>query len=137
MTGLFHAHSGLRYLVLLAGLVAALFFLFGFLTRRPSGKGERIAMAVFTGALDLQILLGIVMVAMGNFYGALMGHLFMMLLAGVTAHVAGILARRTTDDHRAHGLRLGGVLIALLLIVGGILAIGRSVLGAGVPSITS
>lgn len=136
MTGIFHAHSGVRYLVLLLGVVAALMFLWGFVTKRPASRADRIVMAAFSGVLDLQIVLGITLMAMGLFYGALMGHLLMMLLAAVAVHAASVAARRTTDDQRAHGIRLAGVLLALVLIAGGIMAIGRSILGAGVPSIT-
>lgn len=136
MTGLYHAHSGLRYLVFLVGLIAALLFLYGIFAKRPAGKAERIAMATFTGVLDLQVLLGIALVAMGIFYGALMGHLMMMVLAAISAHAAGVMARRTTDHRRAHSIRLAGVVLALVLIMAGIMAIGRSVLGTGVPAIT-
>lgn len=136
MTALYHAHSGIRYLVLLLALVAVGVFLHGFLTRRATGKGDRITMAAFTGSLDLQILLGVALVVAGIFYGALMGHLMMMLLAAISAHAASVMARRTTDDRRAHAIRLAGVVLALLLIVGGVMAIGRGPLEANVPAQT-
>ena len=135
MTGIYQAHSGIRYLVLLLGIVAIVLYLFKFIGRRPATKGDRILMSVFVGAFDLQVLLGVVLVAAGIFYGALMGHLMMMLLALVSVHAASVMARRATDDRRAHGLRLGGVLLAFLLILGGIMAIGRSPFGSGPPSV--
>lgn len=134
MTALYHAHSGVRYLVLLLALVVALVALHGLVTRRASGGGDRKLMSVFVGVLDLQILLGIGLVLMGIFYGALMGHLMMMILAAVAAHAAAVMARRTTDGRRAHGIRLAGVALALLLIVGGIMAIGRSPLQTSIPT---
>ncbi|HEU4698259.1 MAG TPA: hypothetical protein VFS40_03710 [Gemmatimonadales bacterium] len=133
MTALFHAHSGLRYLVLLAGVLALLVLVYGRATGRPMRAG-RVLTSVFAGLLDLQILLGIALVISGIYYGALMGHMAMMLLAAVVVHVASVVARHATDERRALTLRLGGVVIALLCILLGILAIGRSILGTGAPT---
>lgn len=137
MTALYHAHSGVRYLVLLVALVALLMFLHGYLTRRPAGRGDRMVMALFTGVLDLQILLGVGLIVAGIFYGALMGHLMMMLLAAVAAHAAGVMARKSSSPRRTHGIRLAGVALALLLIVGGVMAIGRAPLESNAPAATS
>lgn len=137
MTALYQAHSGVRYLVLLLGLIAVLLFLYGLIARRPSGKVERVTMSAFTGVLDLQILLGIGLIVAGIFYGALMGHMIMMILAAVSAHAAAVMARKATVDRRAHAIRLAGVALALLLIVGGVMAIGRTPLESSVPVVTS
>ena len=135
MTGIYHAHSGVRYLVLLLGIVAIVLYLYKFLARRPATRGDRILMTVLTGAVDLQVLLGLILVVGGIFYGALMGHLLMMLLALVALHAASVLARRSTDDRRTHGIRLGGILLSLVLVVGGIMAIRRTPLSSGPPSV--
>ena len=135
MTGLYYAHSGLRYLVLVLGFIALVLSGYGYFAKRPAVGTHRIAMAAFTGVLDLQLILGILLVIAGIMYDALVGHLMMMLLAAATAHGAGIYARRASDDRRVHGIRLVGVGLALLLIFGGIAAIGRSIFGSGPPSI--
>jgi heme A synthase len=128
MQMLFQAHSGLRYLVLLAGVAAALVMAVGLFSRRAAyDRPARTAMAVFAGVLDLQIVLGIVLVALGVFYPSLMGHLTMMLLAAVAVHAASVLARKQGDPRRAYSLGLIGAALALLLIVLGIHAIGRGV----------
>lgn len=134
MNILYHAHSGLRYLVLLTGVVAVLVFAYGLATgkRAPAGRG---LMAAFTGLLDLQILLGIGLVIGGIYYGALIGHFVMMGVAAAAAHVTSVMARRTTDERRALTLRLAGVVLALLCIAGGIMAIGRSVVGSAPPTL--
>jgi heme A synthase len=124
---LFHAHSGLRYLVLLAAVVAIVYLGFGLLTRREHDRGARIVMSAFVGLLDLQILLGIGLVATGVFYPALMGHLMMMVLAAAAAHGLSVLSRKAAEPRRRYGMALAGVVLALLLIVGGITAIGRGV----------
>lgn len=134
MNAVYYAHSGLRYLVLLAGLAALVALAYGMITRRSPGAARGLT-AAFTGLLDLQIVLGLVLVAMGIFYGALMGHLTMMLLAAIAAHVGSRLAKRAADERGATAMRLGGVVVALVLIVGGIMAIGRSVFGSAAPTL--
>lgn len=127
MEFLYHAHSGLRYLVLLAALLAIAYLAFGWATRRPFDRTARVLGAVFTGALDLQVLLGIVLLFVRPFYGALMGHVVMMLLAAGAAHGLAVYARRRADDRQRWAISLAGVVLALVLIVGGILSIGRGV----------
>lgn len=134
MTALYHAHSGLRYLVLLLGVVALAAFAWAYLARRPL-PAARGLMGAFVGTLHLQLLLGLALVVGGIWYGALMGHLTLMLVAAVVATVALVRARRAADERRALGVRLGGVAVALLCVVLGILAIGRSVVGSAPPTL--
>jgi hypothetical protein len=128
MSFLLHAHSGLRYLVLLSGLVAIAWFAFGLATRRPVDRSVRILGAIFVGLVDLQILLGILLVATGIYYPQLIGHIVMMLLAAGLAHA--LLAVNRRRPNPGYVLPLAGVGGALVLIIGGILAIGRSVVGS-------
>ena len=46
---LFHAHSGVRYLVLLAGLIAVVYAAIGLFGRKPYDRGGRITMQLFVG----------------------------------------------------------------------------------------
>lgn len=137
MTALYYAHSGLRYLVLLAGVVALLVSAAGLMGRRPYGTGARIAGASFTGLLHLQILAGLALVLSGVWYPALAGHLILMILAAVVATVAVARARRAPEPRRAYGLAFGGTLLALLLIIFGIRAIGRGPLESRAPSLSA
>lgn len=123
MTALLHAHSGLRYLVLLAGLVAAGYYVFALATKKPAGKATRVMGSVFVGLFDLQMLLGFTLVVMGRFYPALIGHFVMMLLAAAVAHGLLVMNRRSAEP--GNTLPLAAVVIATGLAVGGILAIGR------------
>ena len=135
MNFLYQAHSGLRYLVLAVGVVAILVMAYSLITNRPMGVTRTLS-AAFTGFLDLQVLLGIALVVAGIFYGALMGHLVMMVLAAMAAHGASILAKRTTDERKATTMRLMGVIIPLLLVAFGVMAIGRSIVGRMPPTVT-
>lgn len=136
MEMLFYAHSGLRYLVLLAGVVALIYYAYAIGTKKGNERTSRVLGSIFIGTLDLQVLLGLLMVVLGLFYPALIGHLFMMIGAAVVGHVAMVMARSADTPERAVAIRLMGVVFALVLIAGGILAIGRSIFGSGVPSIT-
>lgn len=133
MNPLFHAHSGLRYLVLLAGLVALVFFAFSLATKRPWSKGARVLGSVFTGLLDLQIVLGILLVLMGgNWYPAMWGHVVMMVVAAAAAHV--LFAKNRRRPEPGHALPLVAIVVATVCVVGGIFAIGRSPFGAKRPA---
>ena len=134
INGLFYAHSGLRYLILLVGVALAVNSALALRTRRPSNSADRILTAAFTGLLDLQLLLGIGLVISGILYPALIGHIAMMALAVVVAHATSVLAKKATEPRRAHTMRLAGALGALVLILGGITAIGRAIFGTGAPS---
>lgn len=131
---IFHAHSGLRFLVLLAAVVALMVQALGVFGRQPYGRPSRISMAVFSGLLDLQVTLGIVMVVLGCFYGALMGHLLMMVLAIGALHGCKAYARKQADGRRAHTVALVGVVLAVALMVGGITAIGRTPVTSSGPT---
>lgn len=126
MNILFHAHSGIRYLVLLIGLIAIAILAYALITRKPVRAVGAVS-AAFTGVVDLQVLLGLILLFLWPFYGALIGHITLMVLAAATAHGASVWARRSSDARRALTIRLGGILLTLLLVVLGILAIGRSI----------
>ena len=129
MNFLFHAHSGLRYLVLLAAVAAVVALAYALATHRASGVARILARA-FTGLLDLQVLLGIGLVVGGDFPDAVVGHLVMMVIAVVIAHGASIIGGRASTERREQMVRLVGILLALGVIIGGIMALGRSVLGS-------
>ena len=95
MRMLFYAHSGLRYLVLLMGLVALVFFAYGLATKRPVDKLVRILGSSFVGMLDLQVLLGILLVFTWPVVdGRILTHMVTMLLAAGLTHVLLVVNRK-------------------------------------------
>jgi len=130
LNGLLHAHSGLRYLVLLAGAAALVYAVVGHLTRRPYDRGMRITAASFTGLLHLQVVLGIILLFFGMFYPQLIGHIVLMLAAAVVAQVPGSIVRRRPPEERTYLPHVVGIVSAFVLIWGGLLAIGRGLLEA-------
>jgi heme A synthase len=126
---LYHAHSGLRYLVLLVALVALIALAYSLATGRRARVAQLLA-TTFAGLLDLQIVLGVGLVVGGIFPDAVTGHLILMVLAAVVTHAAYLIGQHSSSERRELGFRLSGIALAVVLIVGGILAIGRSVLGS-------
>jgi len=123
MNTLLSIHSYLRYLVLLVGVVAVAYYAFGLATKRPVDKLVRILGSSFAGLLDTQILLGFIGVALGRYYPALIGHIVMMMLAAGLAHALLVMNRKRPNP--GYLLPLIGVGGALVLVAGGVFAIGR------------
>jgi FtsH-binding integral membrane protein len=124
---LFTTHSMVRYLVLAAALATLVVALLGLRRATPS-KSERVLMLAFVGLVDLQVLLGVLLLLVFPFYGQLIGHLVMMTLAAVAAHAGTVMARRREPARSGSGARAITVGVVLVLIVGGIMAIQRPIL---------
>lgn len=131
MTHLLRLHSLTRYVVLALALAAAVKFVLGLARKGAPGKADRALGSAFAGLLDLQVTLGLAMVVLGTWYPALAGHVALMVLAAVVAHAAPAVNKRRAQP--GYGLPLAGVFGALLLIAGGLMAIGRGLLEARVP----
>jgi len=130
LTGLLHAHSGLRYLVLLAGVVAIGYSLYLVLSKKPYDRVMRGSASAFAGLLHLQVLLGFVLLVSGRFHPALIGHIFMMLAAATAVQIPISVFRRRPPESRTPLPHLISGVLAFLLIWGGVLSIGRSLLGS-------
>lgn len=126
---LLHAHSGFRYLALLFGLAVILYAIYGLVTKREYDTRMRILSAAFVGSLDITVLLGFANLFAGRFYPQLGGHIVMMILAAAVAHVVHAVMKRRPDDQRSYTPHLVGTVIVLGMIVAGLMAIGRPVVG--------
>ena len=124
---LFAVHSGVRYLVLLAGLIALAWFAWGKVRNRPFDGLAPALLAGFTGLLDVQVLLGLSLLIGGRRPPVIWGHVACMVLAAIAIHSV-VKAHRRRPRPTEYGLPLFGVALALTLIVLGILAIGRPIL---------
>lgn len=123
------AHSGLRYLVLLAGLLVIGYAGFGAATRRAYDKRMRVLAAVFTGLIDLTALFGVANLFAGTFYPQLGGHIVTMVLAVAVAHIVSAVMKRRPPEQRTYLPHVIGTAIVLALVATGIIAIGRPVVG--------
>ncbi len=125
---LFAAHSGLRFLVLLASLFVVLYALVGHFGKREYSAAMARLATVFAGLLHLQVLIGFVMLFTRPFYNAIIGHLFLMLMAAAVAQLTSSVVKRRPQEEKTYGPHLVGAVVALALVAAGILAIGRGVL---------
>lgn len=126
MNLVFHAHSGLRYLVFLMALVTLAVFVVGQLQARPFGPLHRILGASYAGLVHLQATLGLILLALGKYYPRLLGHLVLMLGVAVVLQV--LLSRNRRLATPTFRLPLIGVMLSLVGFVGGLMAIGRGLL---------
>ncbi|MBL4888895.1 MAG: hypothetical protein JKX97_02600 [Candidatus Lindowbacteria bacterium] len=123
---LFYAHSGLRYLVLLACVIGLGYAIYGLVTKKDYDKKAFIMNIVYISLLDLQVLLGILLIFMINFHSQLIGHIVMMLLAIGSAHAFSSKNKKAQEPgFKFMALGFG---ISLICIIGGIMAIGRSII---------
>lgn len=126
---LLQAHSGLRYLVLLMAVVVIAYAVYGLATKRDYDKQMRIFSAIFVGVTDLTVLTGFANLFTGTFYPQLGGHIVMMVLAAVLAHVVHGVMKRRPPEAQTFTPHIVGTLIVLACVVGGIMAIGRPLVG--------
>src|SRR5687768_585875 len=94
MNALFYAHSGFRYLVLLAGVATLLYAIAGSIRGGAADKPMRILASAFAGCFHLQVLLGFALILTGRFSAMVIGHLVLMLLAAACAQVVPSVMRR-------------------------------------------
>jgi hypothetical protein len=128
---LYQAHSGVRYLVLLAGVVAVAYALYGLITRRPYDQRMRVLGGVYALLVHLQVFLGIGVLFTGRFYPALGGHVVLMIFAAVAAQIVPSVMRRRPMEGRTYAPHLVGTLASLAFVVAGILAVpGGMVFGS-------
>lgn len=123
MNALFHAHSGLRFVVVFLAILNIVVSGLGIARNKPFASVHRGLGAAFAGTLHLQVLLGLAVLATRTYYPALIGHIVMMVLAAAIAQAAASVNRRRKVP--THGLPLAGVIGAMVCIVGGVMAIQR------------
>jgi hypothetical protein len=78
--------------------------------------------------IDVQFLLGVVTLISGRFFGALIGHIVMMIAAVAVAHIGAVRLKKAPLERRGYGLMLAASLIPLALMIAGILAIQRALI---------
>jgi hypothetical protein len=127
-------HSWLRWVVILAGLIALMRAIAGWTGERSWTAGDNRVGAIFVGTLDLQLLLGLLLylwlspitwTALADLGGAMrtpalrfwaVEHVFGMLVAIAVAHVGRVRVRRAASDTRRHRITALSVGFALLVI---------------------
>jgi hypothetical protein len=116
-------HSWLRWVIFIVAVIAIVRFLWGWLGGREYKGMDRGLMAGFSGLMDLQATLGLILLLWSGFSGLgfpryRLEHAFVMIAAAVVAHLS---ARWKNAEHsirfRNHVLLIA---ISLVLVVIGI-----------------
>ena len=124
-----NAHSGLRYLILLLGVVTVLYAIYGVVTKRDYDPKIRVLSSSFALMMHIQIMVGIALVFSGRFSPALTGHIFMMLFAAAAGQIPVSVMRRRPDEEKTYLPHAVWASVSLALMWGGMMAIGRPLVG--------
>ena len=119
-------HSGVRWLVVVAGLVALGRFAVGMFASQAYDKFGRVSMSAFSGLLGIQFLIGLVLLlwkgfALSNasYWGIALGHAIVMIAAiGVAGATSGRVKRAETDAQKWRIGTIGLLIVAVLIYVG-------------------
>ena len=115
-------HSIIRWLVMVVGLFALVKFLIGWARKSEFAKLDRGLSAVFSGLMDLQVLLGFVYFFWNGLAGGAgfpafrIEHMIIMLVAAVLGHAPSFLKKAENQ----FAARFYAVIGALILIVIGV-----------------
>ena len=121
VTGMMHAHSGWRYVVIAVAILTIIKMLLGwFGSGKWSTMDQRLGMAMPV-VLDIQLLLGIVLWILEQRWiasDALASweHPVTMLVAVIIAHYTWVRAKRTEDDRDKYRIASIGYIIAALVV---------------------
>jgi|GEM_PF-4167096 len=132
---LLEAHGGWRYLVILATVGVMLFFAYALATKNTKEKQESTALKIWAGIMDMQLLLGLVLLIYyfieGLHRAQLIGHWTLGIVAVFIAHIPTIY-RRLNGKPNAQTRRIMGLvlpILAFLTIYFGLAAIERGLFG--------
>ena len=131
-------HNVIRWVVLVAGILAVVRALLGWFGKKEWTKNDRLAGLIFTSSVDIQLLLGVLLyfvfspITKGAFndFGAAMAikdmrffaveHVFYMILALVFAHLGSALPKKVDDAVSKHKRAAIWFSLAVLIILAGI-----------------
>jgi hypothetical protein len=115
-------HSIVRYLVLIAAVLGLIKAVVSAAQKSAGGKADGILSAAFLGLLDLQALLGLLIILLGGLLGPL--HPLVMFIALVLAHWLSITIKKAQGPRTAW-MRIALFVVPLPLILFGLLIIGQ------------
>lgn len=120
MGTLITVHGEIRWLVALVAIVAIVKFALGLVRHMPYTGMDRGLMSGLTGLMDLNFLLGLIIIIFGGgFTGPRIEHAVTMLLALVAVH-ASASWRKSDDAQKKFRNNLIVIVVALVLVFVGV-----------------
>jgi hypothetical protein len=122
-------HSLLRWLVVIAAVVAIARYVIDLVGKSPDVEMGRKLMMAYTILLDVNVLLGLILIvgrasAVGQILPIWIEHATTNIIAVIIAHIFAARSKKLAEPKRAAAWRLAGVLISIVLIVMGVARIG-------------
>jgi hypothetical protein len=110
-------HSIFRWIVVIAGVIVAVKFLIGWLQKQPFTSTDRTLAMIFTIAVDIQILLGLLTLLTVFITRQVLEHAFIMILALVAVHLT-VRWRNAPDELRFRNTLLSFAAALVLIFLG-------------------
>jgi hypothetical protein len=122
-------HSLVRWLVVVVALIAVVRYALVMAGRAPSSGMDRGLMSGYTGLLDLNVLLGLIIIVglsinTGQVLTVWLEHAVTNIVGVVVAHVFAQRAKKVEDAKLKARTNLLGVVISIAIIVVGVALIG-------------
>jgi len=121
-------HSLVRWVIMLVALVAAIKFAMGWLNKAKLAKNDRALMSAFSGLMDAQVLLGLILL-MGQGLTTPIGfpmnrieHMITLIVAAVVAHMP--MAWKKDESATALRNNLFVIIVVVVLILFGVASLG-------------
>lgn len=124
MSVILEIHSFVRWAIVIVAVVALIKFAIGWAQKSKFTGGDRGLASAFTGLMDLQLLLGLIMLFWGGLVDGVgfprvrLEHGFAMVIAVVVAHLAARW-RKSGDTVRFRNTFLT-ILVSLLIVFAGV-----------------
>lgn len=115
-------HSAVRWLIVIAGLIAIIKFLVGWLRKADFQSADRALTSAFAGLMDLNVLLGLIFLVWTGTTGAgfprvRIEHSVIMIIAALVAHAPRIW-REAPDDKRFRNTLFAFIASLILVFLG-------------------
>jgi hypothetical protein len=122
-------HSIVRWLVVIAAVVAIVRYVIDLVGNSPKADLGRKLMLVYTTLLDINVLLGIILIVgraitIGQILPVWLEHATTNIVAVIVAHIFAARSRKMDDPKHAARWRLGGVVVSLLIVAAGVAVVG-------------
>lgn len=121
-------HSLVRWVIVLVALVAAIKFALGWLNKASVAKNDRVLMSAFSGLMDAQVLLGLILL-LGQGLTTPIGfpmnrieHMITLLVAAAVAHAP--MAWKKDETATALRNNLIVIIVVVALIIFGVASLG-------------